>query len=162
MYSYRAVPPIPSSFVSHQLTLFPQGQATTLISLRRPLLDHGPKSYYSSIIISPLSALVPAPQHNTSTLNKHHLLELVHHPMTSLVSTQSTDLLTSYRNYPTRSTPAQQDILARGKAYLSDDRALQALGNQGQSLSSPSRPRSSHVTSLFFPFYLPLVVLHVL
>ncbi|KAF8314418.1 TPR-like protein [Clavulina sp. PMI_390] len=37
----------------------------------------------------------------------------------------------AFRTYPTRDTPAQQDILARGQKYLSDARAFRKLGNEG-------------------------------
>lgn len=40
--------------------------------------------------------------------------------------------LQAHRTYPTRNTPAQQDILARGRVFLADSRALRKLGNEGR------------------------------
>jgi len=55
------------------------------------------------------------------------------------------EVLAGHRLYPTRSTQAQEDILARGRIYLTDVRAFKKLGNDGK--------QSKHVFENLYSFF---------
>lgn len=44
----------------------------------------------------------------------------------------SASVLTALRNYPTRDTVSQQEVLRRGQEVLADQRAFNKLGNDGE------------------------------
>lgn len=61
-------------------------------------------------------------------------------------------ILQAHRTYPTRNTPAQQEILARGRTFLADDRAFRKLGNEGM----------VYLSYIFIPSYSPFLALVLL
>jgi hypothetical protein len=66
------------------------------------------------------------------------------------------EVLAGHRLYPTRSTQVQEDILARGRIYLTDQRAFNKLANDGKQhvFENLTLPLFSVVLFLAYHFFL--------
>jgi len=68
-----------------------------------------------------------------------------------------TEVLAEHRLYPTRSTQAQEDILARGRIYLTDQRAFNKLANDGKQHVFQNLPLSLFCVVLFLAYHFLLM-----